>query len=187
MDAKLDWDSLPSRKMTLLVFPCWTLENNCIVEENYLQKNYELSAYMGNWYKVSKIITFENLSFSVFITSHVNANLITFLACGQRHTHRDTHTHNIIITTYLYFHLCLNSSLTSIAFKMSSNLANRAGFIPAPVLALSFPNLHLVFWTSLSSSDLLCCLLPQSLCMFGLLWLQSSFPSPLSTLTTLGN
>ena len=58
MDTKLDWDSLPSRKLVLVLFLCQTLENYCIVEKNYFQKNYELAANMGNWDKVSKMVTF---------------------------------------------------------------------------------------------------------------------------------
>lgn len=47
MDAKLDRDSLLNRKMTLLVFPSRTPENNCIAEENYLPKNYELFMWVN--------------------------------------------------------------------------------------------------------------------------------------------
>ena len=58
VDTKLDWDSLSSRKLMLVLFLCLPLENYCIVEKNYFEKNYELSANMSNWDKVSKIVTF---------------------------------------------------------------------------------------------------------------------------------
>ena len=41
VDTKLAGDSLPGRKMSLLVFSCSVLEDAFIIEENFLQKNYE--------------------------------------------------------------------------------------------------------------------------------------------------